>query len=282
MCRINPKVDLVFKKLFGSEENKDLLISFINSIVDEKEQIKDITIRNPYNVSNYITGKLSILDIKAIDEHGKHYDIEIQVAPQSFYDKRALYYWAKVYSDQLQEKGRYGALNKTIGINILDFNYLEGIEYHNKYKLYNSKTGKEFSDLLELHFVELKKFDKNLNDIRTTLDRWVTFLNNAYAYSKNRIPKELEEDKNIKKAIEVLDVMYLDEDERELYEDNLKTLIDKQEELDTAREEGEYKKAIEVARNLLAMELDVLAVAKATGLNEEKVKKIKSEILRSI
>ncbi|MEL7597757.1 MAG: Rpn family recombination-promoting nuclease/putative transposase, partial [Clostridiaceae bacterium] len=80
MCRINPKIDLAFKKLFGSEENKDLLISFINSILIEEEQIKDITIKNPYNVSNYINGKMSILDIKAVDEKGKWYDIEIQVA----------------------------------------------------------------------------------------------------------------------------------------------------------------------------------------------------------
>ncbi|MBC2582437.1 PD-(D/E)XK nuclease family transposase [Clostridium sp. DJ247] len=272
MCRINPKVDFAFKKLFGSEENKDLLISFINSILTEQEQIKDITIKNPYNISNYINGKMSILDIKAVDEKGKWYDIEIQVAPQTFYDKRALYYWAKVYSDQLQEKGRYGALNKTIGINVLDFNYLEGNDYHSMYKLYNSKTGKEFSNILELHFIELKKFDKSLADIRTTLDRWVTFLNNAYEYSKNKIPKELEEDKNIKKAIEVLDVMYLNEDERALYEQNLKNLIDKQEELDTAREEG----IKDVARNLLDV-LDVETIALKTGLSKEEILKLKDE-----
>ncbi|WP_313885238.1 Rpn family recombination-promoting nuclease/putative transposase [Clostridium sp. DJ247] len=272
LCRINPKVDFAFKKLFGSEENKDLLISFINSILTEQEQIKDITIKNPYNISNYINGKMSILDIKAVDEKGKWYDIEIQVAPQTFYDKRALYYWAKVYSDQLQEKGRYGALNKTIGINVLDFNYLEGNDYHSMYKLYNSKTGKEFSNILELHFIELKKFDKSLADIRTTLDRWVTFLNNAYEYSKNKIPKELEEDKNIKKAIEVLDVMYLNEDERALYEQNLKNLIDKQEELDTAREEG----IKDVARNLLDV-LDVETIALKTGLSKEEILKLKDE-----
>ncbi|WP_330375476.1 Rpn family recombination-promoting nuclease/putative transposase [Inediibacterium massiliense] len=274
MCRINPKVDLAFKKLFGSEENKDLLISFINSILID-EQIEDITIKNPYNVSNYINGKMSILDIKAVDEKGKWYDIEIQVAPQSFYDKRALYYWAKVYTDQLLEKGRYGALNKTIGINILDFDYLEGKEYHNMYKLLNLRTGKEFSDLLELHFIELKKFDKELKDLKTGLDRWVTFLNHAYEYSKNKIPKELEQDSSIKKAIEVLDVMYLDEDERSLYENNLKAFIDKQEELDTARQEGEYIKAIEIAKNLLDV-LDIDTISIKTGLTKEEILKLKN------
>ena len=276
MCRINPKVDFAFKKLFGSEENKDLLISFINSILTEQEQVKDITIKNPYNVSNYINGKMSILDIKAVDENGKWYDIEIQVAPQTFYDKRALYYWAKVYSDQLQKKGRYDSLNKTIGINVLDFNYLEGNDYHNMYKLYNSKTGKEFSDILELHFIELKKFDKNLAEIRTALDRWVTFLNNAYEYSKNKIPKELEGDKNIKKAIEVLDVMYLNEDERELYELDLKTTLNRLEELYTAREEGIKQGIKDVAKSLLDI-LDVDTISLKTGLSKEEILKLKDE-----
>jgi predicted transposase/invertase (TIGR01784 family) len=276
LCRINPKVDFAFKKLFGSEENKDLLISFINSILTEQEQVKDITIKNPYNVSNYINGKMSILDIKAVDENGKWYDIEIQVAPQTFYDKRALYYWAKVYSDQLQKKGRYDSLNKTIGINVLDFNYLEGNDYHNMYKLYNSKTGKEFSDILELHFIELKKFDRNLAEIRTALDRWVTFLNNAYEYSKNKIPKELEGDKNIKKAIEVLDLMYLNEDERELYELDLKTTLNRLEELYTAREEGIKEGIKDVAKSLLDI-LDVDTISLKTGLSKEEILKLKDE-----
>ncbi|MDP4144932.1 MAG: Rpn family recombination-promoting nuclease/putative transposase [Bacillota bacterium] len=280
MCRINPKVDLAFKKLFGSEENKDLLMAFINSILSEEEQIKDIIIKNPYNIASYMSGKISILDIKAVDEKGRWYDIEIQVAPQAFYDKRALYYWAKVYSDQLAEKGRYGALNKTIGINVLDFNYLEGQDYHNKYKLYNSKTSREFTDLLELHFIELRKFDKDVSEIRTSLDRWTAFLNNAYEYSKNRMPKEMAEDIHIKKAIEVLDIMYLDEDEKELYEQNLKDLIDKQEQLETAREEGiekgERNKAIEIAKNLIDV-LDVDTIALKTGLSREDILKLKRD-----
>lgn len=101
MCRINPKVDFAFKKLFGSEENKDILISFINAILSEDEQIKDIELKNPYNIANYKENKMSILDIKAVDENGTWYDIEMQIAEQVFYEKRAFYYWAKVYSDQI-------------------------------------------------------------------------------------------------------------------------------------------------------------------------------------
>jgi len=70
MCRLNPKVDFAFKKLFGSEENKEILISFINSIISEENQIKSLELKNPYNISNYIKGKMTILDIKAVDKNG--------------------------------------------------------------------------------------------------------------------------------------------------------------------------------------------------------------------
>lgn len=90
MCRINPKVDFAFKKLFGSEENKDILISFINAILSEDEQIKDIELKNPYNIANYKENKMSILDIKAVDENGTWYDIEMQIAGAGLLRKESI------------------------------------------------------------------------------------------------------------------------------------------------------------------------------------------------
>ena len=99
MATINPRVDVTFKKLFGVEENKDLLISLINSIVSEEEdQVKDIQILNPYNIQNFKNDKLSILDIKARGHNDKLFNIEIQISDEADYDKRALYYWAKLYT----------------------------------------------------------------------------------------------------------------------------------------------------------------------------------------
>ena len=125
MCRLNPKVDFAFKKLFGSEENKEILISFINAIISEENQIKSLELKNPYNISNYRKGKMTILDIKAVDEKGNWYDIEMQIVEQGFYDKRALYYWSKAYSDQNESGDNFEILRKTIGINILNLNYLQ-------------------------------------------------------------------------------------------------------------------------------------------------------------
>lgn len=276
MCRINPKVDFAFKKLFGSEENKELLISFINSVLSEEEQIKDITLKNPYNLADYIKGKMSILDIKAVDNNGAWYDIEMQLAEQGYYDKRAFYYWAKVYTEQIESGDDYDILKKTIGINILDFNYISEKDYHNVYKVYNEKTKNELSDLFQMHFIELNKFNKGIGEVKTALDRWVTFLNRAYEYDKNKLPEELAKDESIKKAVEKLDIMYLDGEEREIYENDLKRLRIQKAEIKTAEEKGEYNKAIEIARNLLDV-LDVETIAAKTGLDMEEIIKLKNK-----
>ena len=115
MTKINPRVDLAFKKIFGTEENKDLLISLINSTVGQEDQVVDVTILNPYNQKSFKQDKLSILDIKAKGTCGKKFNIEIQITDEADYDKRALYYWAKVYTEQLKSGEDYSELEKVIG-----------------------------------------------------------------------------------------------------------------------------------------------------------------------
>nr|WP_202117266.1 Rpn family recombination-promoting nuclease/putative transposase [Clostridium chromiireducens] len=238
---MNPKVDFAFKKLFGSEENKDILIAFINSILSEEQQISDIILKNPYNIASYKNDKMSILDIKAVDEKGIWYDIEMQLSEQIFYQKRAFYYWAKVYSDQMEGGYNYDKLRKTISINILDFDYVDEEDFHNVYKVFNEKSKKELSSVFEMHFIELNKFNKDFKDIKTALDRWVIFLNRAYELEKDRIPEELAKDDAVKKAVEKLDVMYLDKEEREMYENELKRLRDYIAEMKTAEIRGMEK-----------------------------------------
>jgi len=121
MTKINPRVDIAFKKLFGVEEHKDLLISLINAIVSQDDQVKSIKLLNPHNPQNYKSEKLSILDVKAEGHNGKRFNIEIQMTDHADYDKRALYYWAKLYTEQLEPGHDYSKLNKAIGIHILNF-----------------------------------------------------------------------------------------------------------------------------------------------------------------
>src|ERR1700749_4940900 len=159
MAKINPRVDIAFKKIFGVEENKDLLISLINSIVSEEDQVSEVTLLNPYNPKRFKTDKLSILDIKAKAVNGKRYNIEIQISDEGNYDKRALYYWAKLYSDQLKASEDYAKLSKAIGIHILNFNSIPSLQsYHNVFDIREQKTGLLYFKDLELHTIELKKF----------------------------------------------------------------------------------------------------------------------------
>ena len=133
---ITPRIDLAFKKIFGVEENKDLTISLINAIVSPEDHIAEITLLNPYNPQNFANDKLSILDIKAKSETGKYFNIEIQISDEADYDKRALYYWAKLYTEQLKSGEDYGRLAKAIGIHILNFTSIpKAKKYHNIFHL---------------------------------------------------------------------------------------------------------------------------------------------------
>jgi predicted transposase/invertase (TIGR01784 family) len=286
MSRLNPRVDFAFKKLFGSEDNKDILISFINSIVSEQDRVKDVSLTNPYNNKDFRGDKLSILDIKAIDESGRQYNIEMQMIDEVSYDQRALYYWSKIYTEQLKQGYHYDALKKTIGIHILNFNFFnEEKEYHNVFKILNARTYKACFEDFELHFIELEKFDKSLESLRTTLDRWTNFLKKAEVYSIDKIPLELSHEPAIKKAIEVLDTLYLTDEERAVYEAQLKWLRDEAGAVLRAEQKGEqkgrYEEKLEVARNLLSKGIDASIVAEATKLSNETIAELKKQALPS-
>lgn len=228
---VNPRVDIAFKKLFGVEENKDLLISLINSIVGPQDQVVDITLLNPYNPQSFNPEKLSILDIKAKGHDGKRFNIEIQMTDEADYDKRALYYWAKLYTEQLHKSEDYGTLEKAIGIHILNFLSIPGSDkYHNTFHVTEKETHIPYFTDLELHTLELKKFCPNNREdlsefvkrVRTSLDRWLAFLTrHELLEGAKKLPPVLD-DPNIKKALDVITVMNLSPQEREAYEAHLK------------------------------------------------------------
>lgn len=313
MEKITPRVDIAFKKIFGVEENKDLLILLINSIVSQEDQVTSITLLNPYNPKNFKKDKLSILDIKAKGVDGKRFNIEIQISDEADYSKRALYYWAKLYTEQLKEAEDYGQLSKAIGIHILNFTSIpESDKYHNVFHIIEKDNGAHYFKDLELHTIELKKFTDNVkNDlsdviskIKTSLDIWVAFLTKYNLFDKDNLPESLE-NTGLKKALTVLEVMNFSEDEKEGYEDHLKWLriqtntIKKYEQ--NAREEGFFvgkaegkaegmaegmaegeaklnKERREIAKNLLKQGISIEVVMVSTGVSREKIEEIQKEL----
>ena len=286
MTLLNPRVDLAFKKFFGTEENKDLLISLINSLVAPEDQVVDIEILNPYNSRNFVRDKQSILDIKAKDSLGNYYDIEMQICNEGDYEERALLCQAKLYADQLKAGDPYTSLRRAIGIHVLNFSsVVDSPDYHNRFFITNPKTGLCFFKHLELHTIELNKFthsaDENINlilpRIKNGLDRWSAFLTRSSNLSLENLPKELE-DPCIKKALEVLTNASLNEEEREAYEGRLQWLRIEASALEKAksegRVEGEVKKAREIAHNLLRSGIAISIVTAASGLSEEEIRSL--------
>ena len=290
MGKLNPLVDFAFKKLFGVDENKDLLIDLINAVVSEEDQIIDLEIKNPYNEKSFKQDKQSILDIKARGANKRWYVIEMQIMDQSYFDSRALYYWSRVYHGQLANGINYDCLEKTISINFLNFDCLDEQKYHNIYKLKNLDSGAVYpNDHLEIHFVELKKYHETFS---STLDRWANFLVKAYEYDSKHLPKELQIP-TIEKAVDALEHMYLNDDERESYEARLKWLRDEEMALKKAKKEGiemgmekgieegiemgGQKKALEMAKVLISQGIHLNIIAIASGISIEILEQLKKK-----
>ena len=309
MIDVTPKVDIVFKKLFGVEENKDLLISLINSIVSEEDQVADIELLNPYNLQDYPIEKLSILDIKARSVKGELYNIEMQLKDAKDYSKRALYNWAGMYKEQLKKGEGYSKLKKAIGIHILNFTSIpETDKYHNRFTMKNQDNEAIFFNQIELHTIELGKFEKNNTDqklsedekvnrflgkIKTSLDRWVAFLTRCDLLESSGFPEKSKDD-NLKKAIDALQVMNFTEKERKIYEGHLRWLRDEEDALLKAREEakaegvhigiekgiekGRVEEREEIALNMLENNIDINIIATATKLSPAEIQKLKSKL----
>ena len=285
MAKINPRVDLAFKKIFGVEENKDLLISLINSIVDREDQVVDVTLLNPYNQKNFKQDKLSILDIKAEGSNGKKFNIEIQITDEADYNKRALYYWAKLYTDQLKESEDYSNLNKVIGIHILNFTSIPKVEkYHNVFHITEKETGQLYFKDLELHTIELKKFTDQLGKheeiitkIQGSLDMWSTFLTRHELLNKENLSKKLG-NPELEKAMHVLEVMNFTEEEKEAYEDHLKWLRIETNSLkkaeDKGRQEGRQERDREIALKMLKRGRPTEEIVEDTGLSVEEIESL--------
>jgi len=301
MNLISPRVDIAFKKIFGVEENKDLLIALINSIVAGEDQVSEVTLLNPYNPKNFKQDKLSILDIKAKGADGKRFNIEIQISDEADYDKRALYYWAKLYTEQLQTAEDYATLSKAIGIHILNFTSIPHVEkYHNVFHITEKESGLEYFKDLELHTIELKKFSDNNQEelpeliakIKKPLDIWVAFLTRYDLLKGDHLPEPLD-NTSLKKAINVLEVMNFNTEERDLYEDHLKWLrieantLKKAEEkgkeigkaeglaegVEKGKIEGKIEGKLEIAKNMISKGFDEKSILEITGLPVQEVKK---------
>ena len=277
---LNPKIDFVFKKIFGSEKHPGVLISFLNAVLKPKNNITDVEIKNTDIDKSYIEDKISRLDVKAVTSKNEIINIEIQLKNEYNMIQRSLYYWSKLYEEQLEEGDRYDKLCRTVCINILDFKYLKNDRFHNGYRLKEIETNEELTDLEEIHFIEIPKLKKinSEKDIVDVLEGWVEFLRDP----ESEVVRKLEmTNKEIREAKDELYRLSMDEKERALYFIREKSIRDEISALANAEEKGmergikkgERNKAIEIAKSLLDV-LDIETISIKTGLSIKEIEDI--------
>ncbi|MBF0608270.1 MAG: Rpn family recombination-promoting nuclease/putative transposase [Magnetococcales bacterium] len=214
---VDVKSDIAFKRIFGNEARKDILISFLNAVLglNGNMEIGEITILSPYQAPKIDELKYTVLDIRAIDKRGVTFIIEIQVQREKGFAKRVLYYTSKAYINQLGKGENYPLLKKVIYIGIVDFQVFEGDNYLTKHLILNTETYKNELDDFEFNFIELPKFKKKEDEVVNIVEKWVYFIKNAN--SLEMVPK-CADFAEIKDAYEIANASTWDKEEFEIYE----------------------------------------------------------------
>ena len=178
---VDIKNDIAFRKIFGNENRKEALISFLNAVLQlhHNNKIIDVNILTPYQIPELRGGKVRIVDIKAKDQNGKTYIVEMQVADLEGFDKRVLYYTSKSYSAQINRGDDDEELKPTFFIGILDFIATKNLSFISRHILTDAETSEHFIKDIEFNFIELPKFNKKASELETIIDQWVYFIKNV-------------------------------------------------------------------------------------------------------
>jgi predicted transposase/invertase (TIGR01784 family) len=241
---IDPKIDIAFKKVFGSERFGDLTAALINAVRSPppEHRVVEVMFLNPYSEKMTLDDKLSILDVKARDQSEWIYDLEMQMLVLAALSPRALYYWAKSYAEQLSAGEDYTRLRRTISICFVNgVVFRDWPDHHTCFRLLDRSGGLCLTEDLEIHIIELPKFQKTLAELEPDLDFWLYFLKNGEELDADALPAELDR-WEIRKAMGVLKMLAQSDVERELYEGRLKAKRDMQT-LETERRMAEEQRA---------------------------------------
>lgn len=293
---VNPKNDIAFKKIFGSEDKTEVLIGFLNAVLDLQGQdaIKSIRIRNPYQAVKLTIDKQSILDIYAIDNRDFSFIIEMQVANVSSILKRFAFYVAREYASQIDSGEGYPELAPVVFIGILDFEiFTKKVEKDGKNKegdvqeeVPQPTPPKRKHDYLSCHeildrethehhikdftfyFIELPKFTKKADQLTHILDKWVYFIKNAE--DLDIIPHHAQE-LELQTAYQLAERMKWSREDLALYERRGIKMQDERGALTLAKAEGKAEAMTSVAQNLLSLGLPVEQIVQTTGLSAEQI-----------
>jgi len=294
---VDPRNDLAFKKIFGDKNKSDILISFLNAILEFENdmQIVSITLDNPYQMPDIEGLKETILDIKATNQRGESFVVEMQKKDLGNFAKRSLYYTSKAYVSQINSGVDYFKLKRVYYISVLNFNMFENRDYISRHLIINQETGTQDLSDFEFTFIELEKFNKKLSELKTNADKWIYFIKNASNF--DLIPEEFAGVKAFKEAFEIanrfgwkqkeLDVyeyMQMKEadeknafitawtkKEKDVLEQGIEQGIEKERRVQEDRRKSEK---IKMAKMLKQSGVAIDIIAKTTGLSIEEIEKL--------
>ena len=270
--------DFFIRYFFGLEGHEDLLLSFINAIMIDSNfaTFVSVEIINPFNLSEKANNKESIVDLKAVTEDGIIVIIEIQTYSTKNFFERTLYYWSKNYSNILKKGEDYPELKPVISINLIDDILFDKTDnrMHTCYLLKEKNSNKILTDHIQLHYIEIPKFNNDAN-ITTELKNWILFLKSNKEEDMSQL---LKEDTIFEKAIKKYNYFTDNEDLLNEYDRREAYLVYQSSLMRGAKEdgfeEGEKNKAISMATAMKKDGADINLISKYTGLTIDEIEKL--------
>lgn len=278
---VNPLTDFGFKKLFGSEPNKDLLIDFLNQILPERHQIKDLNYSRNEQLGHAEIDRRAIFDLYCIGQSGERFIVEVQKAKQNYFKDRSIYY----SSFPIQEQARKGdwdfKQDPVYTVGILDFIFDDHKNEEELLHLIELKNQRceVFYDKLKFIYIELPKFKKSQGELENHFDKWL-FVFRHLSELQDR-PQKLQ-DRIFQKLFKAAEIARFTIEEREAYEESLKYYRDIKNVVDTSREEGFEegieqgidKRSVEIAREMKKDNESIEKIIRYTGLSKEEIEKL--------
>lgn len=279
---LDPTNDFAFKKVFGNEQQPQVLISFLNSILglEPQHHIVSIALLNPSQVPHIKGAKETLLDIRCTDQQGHHYIVEMQVLPQKCLDQRVLNYASRTYAQQLKKGEDYSLLKPVIFIGVLNFKFTENPNPISTHLILDVETREHRIKDFQFTFIELPKFNKSLDQLTNNADKWIYFLKQAKHL--DNIPEVLQADV-FTQAFETLEMIHWSEEEYDYYERRHLLRLDelarigygydkgKAEGKAEGIEIGEAKGKAQIIHALAANGLSIQEIANMTALSVDEV-----------
>lgn len=271
---VNPYTDFAFKLLFGTELNKDLLISFLNALLHTEQAITNVTYLNTEHLGTQERDRRAVFDIYCENDRGEKFLVEMQKGEKAFFKERSLYYSTFPIREQATKGSEWNYELKavyTIGILNFVFNDDDSDYFHHEVKLIDTRTKEVFYDKLTFIYLEMPKFNKTEDELETIFDKWMFVLRNLSRLMSRPIALQ---ERIFERLFRVAEIANFSKIERYEYEDSLKNYRDVYSLISTAEQKGRLEEKQEIARKLKTLGLTADDIHETTGLSLEELSRI--------